>query len=168
MPTTVRHRVLSACAEDAIDDVRKTIVAAANTLPHALNRSTFFISSPPCVVRECFSRNRTLGAQSFESRRVQIIPRRGICFRPAAYSQRKLSSARNKNKNVARDSRAAHPRTGKLLLGTYGDEHRWGAKDAAWQNKSRRWIKRHRLRRDAPLRTKPLYSLCLWSGHVCP
>ena len=91
MPTTVRHRTLSAFAEDAIDDARKTIAAAANTFPRVLNRSMFFISRPPCVVRECFSRYRTLLAQSFERQRVQIIPLRGLAFVVPQYSQSKLS-----------------------------------------------------------------------------
>src|SRR5262249_48285082 len=113
MPTTVRHRVLSACAEDAIDDVRK-MIAAANTFPRAFNRSMFFISRPPCVVRECFSRDQTLLVQSIERQRVQIIPLLSCLFATQASSVR--------NESVAHVPRAARSRTGKLLLGTYGDE----------------------------------------------
>src|SRR5262249_889940 len=114
MPTTVRHRMLSAFAEDAIDDVKKTIAAAANILPRVPNRSVFFISRPPCVVRECFSRHRTELVQSFERQRGRIIPLRGLT--PSCRSIRKsmLSSARNKS--AAHDPPATQLRTGILLL----------------------------------------------------
>jgi len=72
--------MLSAFAEDAIEDASKTIVAAAKAFPRVPDRSVFFISRPPYVVRECFSRYRTVSVQSFERQRDQIIPLRGLAF----------------------------------------------------------------------------------------
>src|SRR5215467_13324959 len=113
MPTTVRHRMLSAFAEDAIEDASKTIAAAAKAFPRVPDRSVFFISRPPCVVRECFSRDRTVLVQSFERQRGRIIPLRGLTSSCRSIRKSMLSSARNKS--VAHDPPATQ-RTGILLL----------------------------------------------------
>ena len=73
MPTIVRHLTLSAFAGDAIDNVRKAIAAAVNTLPVRLIDPWFSLVALR-VVRGCFSRYRTGFAQSFNVGEDELFP----------------------------------------------------------------------------------------------
>jgi hypothetical protein len=91
------------------------------------------------VVRECFSRDRTLLAQSFERRRVQIIPLRGIAFvLPHIRNARcRLRAIKTSHVIPAHRIRGLVNCYWELMaMNTVG-----AGKDAAWQNKNHRWIR---------------------------